>query len=151
MGKDCEIGKQTNIRDKSVIDYVLLSPTLIPKVCDFEILDFNSVLSDIHCAIKIVLKRETTYSKLHEDLLITNHIHNSVEHCKITKSIWKSDKKDNYKETVASKMEVIQEINLQIGEFDYTKITKEQINDVVTKISNIMLDSATSCKLVKIS
>ena len=37
----------------------------------------------------------------------------------------------------------------QIGEFDYTNITKEQINDIVTKISNIMLDSATSCKLVK--
>ena len=149
LGKDCEIGKQTNVRDKSVIDYVLLSPTLIPKVYDFEILDFNSVLSDIHCAIKIVLKRETTYSKLHEDLLITNHIHDSVEHCRITKSIWKSDKKDNFKEAVASKMEVIQEINQQIGEFDYTNITKEQINDIVTKISNIMLDSATSCKLVK--
>ena len=57
LGKDKGIGELT-CKNTSVIDYVLLSYDMFDTVIDFDILDFDEMLSDIHCAIKITFKSD---------------------------------------------------------------------------------------------
>ena len=50
LGKDANQGKYTT-RNLSVIDYTLTTPDLFDDLKDFEILDFNPLLSDVHCPL----------------------------------------------------------------------------------------------------
>ena len=51
-----DIGKITSVKGKSVVDYVVCSPDVMSNIVKFEILEFNPMLSDVHCAINCVLK-----------------------------------------------------------------------------------------------
>ncbi|XP_033736865.1 uncharacterized protein LOC117325053 [Pecten maximus] len=53
-GHDKSVGKLT-CKNASVVDYVLCSSKLVKNIDDFEILDFNSLLSDVHCPISFTL------------------------------------------------------------------------------------------------
>ena len=45
-GVDKNVGK-----DASVVDYIISSPSLIRSLIDFQVLDFDSILSDVHCPL----------------------------------------------------------------------------------------------------
>lgn len=55
VGLDRGIGKRT-CKNKSVIDYFISSSSLFPFIQEFDINDFNPILSDIHNSIHISLK-----------------------------------------------------------------------------------------------
>ena len=38
-------------KDASVVDYIISSPCLIRSLIDFQVLDFDSILSDGHCPL----------------------------------------------------------------------------------------------------
>ena len=38
-------------KDASVVDYVLVSPILMPSITKFEICEFDNILTDVHCAV----------------------------------------------------------------------------------------------------
>ena len=50
--KDKTIGEFT-CKGVSVVDYVLTSCKAIELLCDFEVLEFCPMLSDVHCAVKV--------------------------------------------------------------------------------------------------
>ena len=54
-GGDRKVGKFTTQND-TVIDYFLVSPTLFNEISEFEVLDFNEIISDVHCAIVTSLR-----------------------------------------------------------------------------------------------
>ena len=62
VGKDDGVGKYTT-RNESVIDYAIAPPDLFVEIKEFEILDFNPLMSDVHCPIIFSLlakpKKET--------------------------------------------------------------------------------------------
>ncbi|CAH1800639.1 unnamed protein product, partial [Owenia fusiformis] len=49
-GLDNKIGKSTT-RDISVIDYVIVTASLLCEINEFKVCDFNGIISDIHCGI----------------------------------------------------------------------------------------------------
>ena len=58
VGKDEGVGKYTT-KNNSVIDYVLAPPDLFVEIKDFEIQDFNPLMSDVHCPIIFSLLSKT--------------------------------------------------------------------------------------------
>ena len=57
VGRDKGVGKLT-CKDASVVDYALLSYDMFDTVIDFKVLDFDEMISDVHCAININFKLE---------------------------------------------------------------------------------------------
>jgi hypothetical protein len=55
VGLDRGIGKRT-CKNRSVIDYLISSSNLFPFIQEFDINDFNPILSDIHNSVHISLK-----------------------------------------------------------------------------------------------
>ena len=57
FGKDKQIGKKT-CKDSSTVDYIIISNNLAEYVSDFYALDFDPILSDIHCPVSSAIKIE---------------------------------------------------------------------------------------------
>ena len=55
LGEDANRGKLT-CNNVSLIDYFICSPLIFPNVSNFDVLDFDPLLSDIHCAVTLTLK-----------------------------------------------------------------------------------------------
>ena len=82
VGLDRGIGKIT-CKNRSVIDYFISSSSLFPVIQDFDINDFNPILSDIHNSVHISLKtclqKQSTKSVKWNDIKrddFVNMIHN---------------------------------------------------------------------------
>ena len=58
FGKDKQIGKKT-CKDSSTVDYIIISTNLAEYVSDFDVLDFDPILSDIHCLVYAAFTIET--------------------------------------------------------------------------------------------
>ena len=54
IGSDKCKGEITCVKGNSVIDYILCSPNILGNVVDFAINDYDPMLSDVHCALKLV-------------------------------------------------------------------------------------------------
>ena len=50
MRVDKDVGLFT-CKDASAVDYIIASPSLIRSLIDFQVLDFDSILSDVHCPL----------------------------------------------------------------------------------------------------
>ena len=72
-GADSYIGRQT-CKHSSVIDYVIMSAELFPCIHSFEVLEFDPLLSDIHCpvAFTINMQLQGNVTLPHEDNLTTD-------------------------------------------------------------------------------
>ena len=55
MGSDKGIGKGIS-KNFSVVDYAIASPLLLPYFRKFEILDFDPIYSDVHCAVSFSIE-----------------------------------------------------------------------------------------------
>ena len=143
LGCDRGIGKPTNNRDKSVIDYVLFSPNLIHQVYNFEILNYDPVLSDIHSAIRVVFKCNSYIEN------VVNHDSSFIRSTTVTKATWNIKEKGNFQRYLNSQSDKIKEIENEISNLFTDQTSKEQVNKVVCDISYILTDSAGSCDLIK--
>ncbi len=55
VGMDAVKGKTTS-KDTSIIDYVVCSPAVLCNVLKFEVLEFDHLFSDIHCALSVCIE-----------------------------------------------------------------------------------------------
>ena len=58
VGKDADLGKLT-CKNASLVDYVIVSPSVFPCICDFYVSDFDEYLSDTHFPVFIKLETGT--------------------------------------------------------------------------------------------
>ena len=72
-GSVCNIGRATCKDSKSIIDYVIVSPEILCDNTEFNILDFDCLFSDIHCAIKTQISLCINYSENDENTPIKTH------------------------------------------------------------------------------
>ena len=115
VGRDKGIGKCTT-KNQSTIDYCLASPELFSQFVDFQIQDFNTVLSDVHAPLSIELK--------------CKKINTNVKTRSIQKSKWDPTKKAIF----------IQ--NFPSAELDLVKVKLDNIliSTDYEKISEVILD-----------
>lgn len=87
MGNDYD-GKITNIKAKTVVDYVVSDIDLIPYVHNFEVLDFDPLLSDIHCPLHV------SFSASQDKLLTvesSDEMEQEVDNTECKKIMWCKD------------------------------------------------------------
>ena len=54
LENDTDVPK-TTCKDRSLIDYFISSPECIGYICDFQVNEFSSLYSDVHCGVAISL------------------------------------------------------------------------------------------------
>ena len=73
VGSDCNIEKATSKDSKSVIDYGIVSLEILCDDTEFNIVYFDCLFSDIHCAIKTQISLCINYSENDENTPIKNY------------------------------------------------------------------------------
>ena len=78
FGADKNIGNFTCFNKnngRSVVDYVIMSDSLLPLITDFEVDTYDRCLSDVHCPVNVCLKKPVTCtSKICENNKDVQHI-----------------------------------------------------------------------------
>ena len=127
VGIDKNVGKTTS-KESSIVDYFLASSDLFPLICEFEVLDFDPLISDIHC-------------RLHASIRIKDDLHNKGHQTNtVIKPIrWNADKKQQFVDKVENKLPVIELCN-QLDTIN----NANELNDFVLNLNSIFVDSAES-------
>ena len=130
-GKDKNVGALT-FKQCSVIDYIIVSSQALTFVCNFEIQKLDSLYTDGHALLQTALKFK--------------NIQRNMPHVKPKsaqpRSQWKNDKKTYF--VINLECHKLDEISsyLELVQRNTENITKENINDICSKISAIFIDSA---------
>ncbi|CAG2215178.1 unnamed protein product [Mytilus edulis] len=96
IGNDKNMGKVTS-KETSLVDYLIVSGDLFPYITEFEVIDFDSLFSDIHCRLQFNLS-----AMLPDDLLDKNNSSNvPSKHIR-----WIGDKRDQFVDSVESKLTI---------------------------------------------
>ena len=67
----------------------------------------------------------------------------------ITKSSWKADMKHDFQSYIQNKQSSIHNIDNKLLHFNEVKPTKKEVHELVNDIGNILINSASSCGLIK--
>lgn len=127
VGLDRGIGKRT-CKNRSVIDYFISSSSLFPFIQEFDINDFNPILSDIHNSMHISLK--TCLQKQN-----TKHTTATQQ----TKSVkWNDNKRDDFVNMVHNQHNELTSIlgdleNIQLN----NECSQQDINNIMNKILEV--------------
>ena len=130
-GKDKNVGAFT-FKQCSVIDYIIVSSQALKFVCNFEIQELDSLYTDGHALLQTALKFK--------------NIQINMPHVKQKspqpRSQWKNDKKTDFVINLDShKLDELSSYMEQVQR-NTENITKDNINDICSKISAIFIDSA---------
>ena len=130
FGKDFCIGALT-CKNSSLVDYIIASPPLFSLLADFEVLEFNEMLSDVHCPIYVSFKKV---------YVAVETVDSSDIHLQ-TKPSWHKCNPLEFLQNLDR--EALDSISRDIDNC-YIKgvISKDDINDITDRVSNVLLDSA---------
>ena len=130
VGSYRSIGSYTTSRN-SVVDYTIESLSILSKCVNLEILDFDPLSSDIHCALQFSLKSNNTDTCTISEYDVPINVHEPTIHNDKLGYIWDYTKKIDFFNT-----ENIENImtKLSLGDID--------IDIIVNDINKIWHDSA---------
>ena len=129
LGEDLYTGKKT-CKNSTLVDYFILSSNIFELVDEFEVKDFDPMLSDVHCLIHISLFSRNT-PKCENENVENNLSENFVK--------WKSDFESDYVELVSSNL---YEVENHIDELCIKDLCQNDIDEVVDKLCNVLVSSA---------
>ncbi|CAG2248801.1 unnamed protein product [Mytilus edulis] len=127
IGNDKNMGKVTS-KETSLVDYLIVSGDLFPYITEFEVIDFDSLFSDIHCRLRFNLS-----AMLPDDLLDKNNSPNvPSKHIR-----WIGDKRDQFVDSVESKL-TIDNLSNQLDTLDITNENfQTDLNELVESLNKI--------------
>ena len=137
VGADATQRKVT-CKDVSLLDYVICSPTLLQHITEFNVNDYDPMLSDIHCAVIVSLTCQSNNNELYVD-------HNAAQpeqsKCR------KEPKRPKWKTEMASEFtECLNDISNMMAELDRLDSTgsteQSDINTCVDEITRIFCTTA---------
>ena len=131
IGFDKDIGKATS-HQKSLIDYLIVSPDLFPFVSEFDVIDFNPIFSDVHCRLHFKLSMSSKQGLIDCD---------PVE-CVPKPKRWVADKKTLFNENIESKVNLDEMINNLTMLDPRSDSYASDLNDFVLNLNKLYLDSA---------
>ena len=153
-GLDKNIGK-TTCNDKTVIDYALLTYDSLEQLCpSIYVHDFSVLLSDVHCALTVTLtlKNERRVATNENDR--RNEVSNETEHQATNNTMYSVPVNERPKRWDNSKAsDFISSINIRSLDHVDNLLTNyrlgindidraEQINNIVLKISEVLVEAA---------
>ncbi|CAG2200463.1 unnamed protein product [Mytilus edulis] len=124
IGNDKTVGKIT-CNDVSVVDYLILSSDLFQMTKNFEVEEFNPILSDVHCNLKFTLESQP-YTNI-----------NNVKTVEKQVIKWNNNKQDKFVKFVKEKKsEGIRDIETILDKLIDRNDTVQQ-NDIDTAMNKI--------------
>ena len=134
LHNDKFIGKNT-CKDASLVDYLILSPNIFDFVSEFEILDFNPMLSDVHNQMHISL------SFSHKNICNTHHkVNNNKDNTYVR---WNTNKAEEFNQVLGDD-NILIEIEHTLDNLDIASVTHEQVNDILNEVGNVLLNTASN-------
>ncbi|VDI24835.1 Hypothetical predicted protein [Mytilus galloprovincialis] len=130
VGQD--VNAKPTSRNNSVIDYIVCTSHFLQFVSNFEIGEFSKLFSDVHSPLSLHIDCQS--------LIKNNEIENhSVQQNMIGK--WKMEKINEYRKNIdTDKVDcVISKLNTYN---DKENISKNDMNNLVHEVSDILIDSA---------
>ena len=149
FGADKCVGK-TTCADKSTIDYVLASPSILPLVTDFEVDLFDILLSDKHNPIIISLSVAATNDQATSSSVKDDYSQNEnmkQNHATICKTKWFCDRQQQYFD--AFKSNEIQDMISVLDDINPKQVTQAQMDNFTGKLCQFYLCPAESAGFVR--
>jgi hypothetical protein len=142
-GSDLHVGR-TTCKNTSLVDYVLLSPCVFPNIVDFEICDFDPILSDIHNSISFCIKFDSILCLTQNSSCVTD-IHDSG--ATVKKPIWDKAVNDVFKNSFD--LDSVSVLQVELSELLTSKTYCDNtINNFTEKVSQLFYNAADSCHLI---
>ena len=131
---DRSIGRNT-CKDSSLVDYLIVHPSMFDFISYFKVEDFNPMFSDVHCRLSFTLLFNTPNkcNSIHND---NNKLKNQDTHIR-----WDYRKTDDFV-YILSNDNTLQHIDGQLSDIDKNTITTDQLNGLVTDLGHVLLDTA---------
>ena len=127
-GEDKGIGDFTCYNNgKSVIDYAIVSPVLMPKISTFEIDTFCSCLSDTHCPVSVSF----SFGGVLDSAEISG-LNNDTSDKVVTVSKWNPELEQHYKESFSE--EDIISLNGILDSVDINDLSQDDIDVISDKL-----------------
>ena len=150
IGANTNSGKFTS-KEASVVDYAIVSVSLLDNVQDFSVLEFCELFSDIHCPISVKLRFEKQINsvfrpRINPDLNANPEKGDNF----ITRPRWFNDSKEKFCNKLEEYALEIQNLNSTISNFsDSKKATQKEIDDIYENICSILKKTADEIGLYK--
>lgn len=141
-GKDASKGDLT-CKQASLVDYVIASPSIFTNISEFEILKYEEMFSDVHCAIHLVLnaRAEKKHDKVLED---------TFNKTTGFTPIWDFNKQDDFLTNLSqSKIDSCNSLLSQIQSLDNLHLQSE-IDKFYEDFCEIFKNSALKSNLIKV-
>lgn len=142
-GQDVNIGKAT-CQDVSVVDYIACSPFLFNNICQFEVINYNPMLSDKHKPLSLTLRKA--------DMSIVNNVNevidDNIKECKVNIQ-WENERGDKFVNNV-NEHEVSNVLHV-LNSCDSKQITLQYIDNVASYIGNIFMESAIKSNIMSVT
>ena len=146
FGKDKGVGDYTCYKSTpgSVIDYILVSDSVLPNVTDFSIGNFDKTLSDVHCPLFLEIKHNAP-----EPVITQNFPKVKTQKPNTFIHKWKTDINSEF--TNAFPDEKIQSLNSLLENFsNLPTISQENVDSLASDFSNLFLETAKNVGLCKV-
>ena len=148
LGEDANRGKLT-CNNVSLVDYFICSPSIFPIVSNFEVLDFDPLLSDIHCAVTLTLKHKCSNPRnVDLDKDYTTSQDNSYVRRPPNKPNWKSDLTHQYQQKLNETdiSGIMLALNELTGDIPPQQCT---INKLVDEINSVYTSTASDLGMLQ--
>ena len=143
FGLDKHIGHLTCHKNNggSMVDYALLSTSLLPSVKNFYIDKLDKCLSDIHSPICL----EISFKMGQKNKIDQSNVYEKLKF----RSFWKPELKDDYISAFSNEDIIKSYINLVSIQPVGPHTTQDQVDNLTTELSNIYLEPAKTTGLCK--
>ena len=155
FGNDAGMGNFTciNANGQSVIDYMIMSPSLLPSITSFEVDVLDKCLSDVHCPLvmHIMFKEETVAPYVKSNGYDNSHEpgYSPVLGKQITQTRWKKEMTAPFMSSfsVNDIQCLIEELEKVMGRIELASL--DGVNDFTDKLCEIMLNPARAHDMCK--
>ena len=151
FGSDKGLGEFTchTPRGETVVDYIIISDSLIPQVGDFSVEPLDCTLSDVHSAISMSLLQDS----------VIPHQINQCEHTEVIendntlsqqlsyKHKWKTGVNATFKQSFNT--ESVVELLETLNGMNIDNTTQETMNNVTNKLTSFYIETAKGIGLCK--
>ena len=135
LGRDRSLGCKT-CKGVTVVDYVILSPSLFPYVSEFEVLPFDPMISDAHSGVHFSLICNE----------IDLHVNQGVT-ANITMAKWNNAEAESFVEHLNT--DKIASFLHKIDVLDIDQVAACEINDLNAECSSILIGAARDVGFIK--
>ena len=147
-GNDQHIGDFTTVQN-SLVDYVIMSSELLSQVTNFDICDFDPLLSDIHKAISFSVRNPDASDFSHRIHRSYKHLSDSDQIDLHEKPLWNNDGKDMFLRSIDnSKLDsIVDQLNGLSSNSDVDM--SDSINKITSTVSEVLVDAARRADMIK--